>query len=125
MLLFRSLTVGLLGACLWTVVQLTVAAPSTPAAVAIADEPMAEPPASPPPPSVTVVDIASGVAATQVVELLRLGADERVTAVDDVEVESELAAGAAIASRSQHARQFVDLTVSNYGTSRRVLVLMH
>ncbi|MEJ7598044.1 MAG: hypothetical protein WKG01_09070 [Kofleriaceae bacterium] len=117
MLLFRSLTVGLLGACLYTVLQLTVATPTRPASAATPTE-LA-------PPSMTVVDVAAGVPATQVVELLRLGAEERIIAVDDRDVASDLAAGVAIANRAR-SRQYVDLTIGRGdGDSRRLLVLMH
>ena len=117
MLLFRSLTVGLLGACIYSVLQ--VAAPAPAPVVASAATELA-------PPSVTVVDVAAGVPPIQVVELLRLGAEERVIAVDDRDVTSDLAAGAAITDRAR-SRRFVDLTIGRGAgaPTRRLLVLMH
>jgi hypothetical protein len=118
--LFRSLTVGLLGACLYTVLQLTAASPGRSVAVAEAD-----PEPSPRAPSVTVVDVAHGVSPAQVIELLHLASGERVTAVDDREVGSDLEAGALIAGRGMRTREFVDLTIATGDTTRRLLVLQH
>ncbi|HEY5938258.1 MAG TPA: hypothetical protein VIU61_26585 [Kofleriaceae bacterium] len=121
--LFRSLTVGLLGACLYTILQLTAAAPGTRAGPAVA---AADPvPPSPAPPSVTVVDVAHGVSPAQIVDLLHLGLGERVVAVDDLEVGSDLEAGVVIAGRGTRTREFVDLTIARGDTTRRVLVLQH
>ena len=119
--LFRSLTVGLLGACLYTVLQLSIASPAAPApgVAAAAGAPM------PAPPAVTVVDVADGVSAAQIVELLHLGAGEQVVAVDDREVGSDLEAGAVIAGRGLATREFVDLTIARGTTTRRLLVLQH
>lgn len=120
--LFRSLTVGLLGACLYTILQLTAAAPvARGPAVAVADPA----PPRPAPPSVTVVDVAHGVSPAQIVDLLHLGQNERVVAVDDLEVGSDLEAGAVIAGRGIRTREFVDLTIARGDTTRRLLVLQH
>ena len=74
---------------------------------------------------VTVVDVARGVDAAALGSLVRLRADERVTAVDDRPVANDFAAGAALTERSLGPGKYVDLTVTGAQGSRRVLVLMH
>jgi hypothetical protein len=76
-------------------------------------------------PPVSVVDVASGVAPASLAGLVHLGPGERVSAIDDRAVDSDLEAGAWIASLAPHAGEFLDLTVSSETTERRVLVLMH
>lgn len=75
--------------------------------------------------SVTVVDVARGLDPAALATIVRLRADERVTAVDDRAVANDLAAGAAIAERPRGSGSFVDLTVTGAHGSRRVLVLLH
>jgi hypothetical protein len=70
----------------------------------------------------TLIDVAPNIPATQIAALVRLEPGERVTSVDDVAVESDLAAGAAIAA---HGRSFVDLGVVGPTGTRRVLLLLH
>jgi hypothetical protein len=53
---------------------------------------------------------------------VRLEPGEHVATVDDVAVENDLAAGAAIAA---HGRAFVDLGVTGPTGTRRVLLLLH
>jgi hypothetical protein len=120
--LFRSLTVGLLGACLYTILKLSAATPAQPVIAVAAAAPAVLAPA---PPAVTVVDVAYGVSPAQIVDLLRLGSGERVVAVDDLEVGSDLEAGAVIAGRGLGTREFVDLTIARGDTTRRLLVLQH
>jgi hypothetical protein len=117
MMLFRSLTVGMLGACLYFVVQLPglreVARPQAPATVRTI------------PP--TVIDVAYGVSALTVPSLVHLEPGEHITAVDDREVANDLMAGAVISERAR-AGTFVDLTVAAGPrdlAARRILVLMH
>ena len=76
MLLFRSVALGLLGAIAWLLA--THASPVTRIQherelVAVAN------PAVVP----TIIDVAPGLSATQIAQLVRLGPDERVTSVDD------------------------------------------
>ena len=75
--------------------------------------------------TVTVVDVAHGVDATQLASLVRLQPDERVVAVDDQRVDNDFAAGAAIAAHDLNSGKYLDLTVRGTRGSRRVLVLMH
>jgi len=78
-------------------------------------------------PAVNVVDLSAGAATPELIaELIRLGADERVIAVDDHPVANDLVAGAWIAARFRGERGgYLDLTVEGGGCSRRVLVLLH
>ena len=78
-----------------------------------------------PPAQVTVVDVAHGVDPRELSNLVRLAADERVIAVDDRPVVSDLAAGAAIADRGLASGTYLDLTVGSARGERRVLVLLH
>lgn len=111
MLLFRSLTLGLVGAMFW--IQLDAKREN----VVI----------SPPPEVVaqtagpTIVDVAPGV--DQLAGLVRIKPGERVLSVDDRKVESDLEAGAAITA---HDHPYVDIEVATAaGGSRRVLLLLH
>jgi hypothetical protein len=93
--------------------------------------------------AVNVVDVAAGAATPELIaQLIRLGEDERVAAVDDRPVGSDLAAGAWIAARFQSEAMdigipllyprgpvshgdYIDLTIEGGACSRRVLVLFH
>ncbi len=120
MFLFRSLTIGLLGACILLLARLEKA--SEPVAAGIPTLAIAS---APPVTGATIVDVAPGVRASDVPGLIRLAPGERVTAVDDRRVESDLAAGVAIANRAPSSGAFVDLDVEGNGGHRRVLVLLH
>ncbi len=118
MLVFRSLSLGLVGACF----------------LMLAFRPayeirFAPSPALAPPPAVhdsaTIVDVAAGVPPGQLSSLIRLAANEHVVAVDDVPVADDLAAGAVIAEHELHTGRYVDLEVAGDAGTRRVLVLLH
>jgi hypothetical protein len=120
MLVFRSLAIGLLGACMWLLatrpfVQLHVR--EQPPVLRAAPSAMSEPP--------TVVDVASGVTGAQLVSLVRLGPNEHVATIDDRPVDGDLEAGAHLASLDVRARRYLDLGVRGATGSRRVLVLFH
>ncbi|HET9988765.1 MAG TPA: hypothetical protein VFQ65_09595 [Kofleriaceae bacterium] len=114
MLLFRSLSVGLLGACVCLLAQ----RPFERVRVEHERELVAVRPA----PAPTIIDVAPGLTATQIAELVHLAPDERVTSVDDRPVTGNLDAGTVI---EPHDRHFVDLTVASSAGERRVLVLIH
>jgi hypothetical protein len=140
MLVFRSLTLGLLGACLWTLLLLVTrserhwcVAPRPPAAAA----PVANP--------ITVIDLAAQPSLERSIrdlaDLVRLAPDENIVAVDDRPVVVSPACGAAphycdgVVLRGGRfvaglrpvaaANDFVDFTVASATASRRVLVLIH
>ncbi len=133
MMLFRSLAVGLLGACFlliilkrpaeadWSTSRTCLSRPPRieheRELVAIAATARAGAP--------TIIDVAPGVPASQIARLVRLGPDERVTAVDDQPVTDNLDAGTVIARPT--GRTFIDLTIAgpDLATQRRVLVLVH
>ena len=121
MFLFRSLTIGLLGACILLLARIESPTPR-PLATATPTLAMTEPP---PVSGATIIDVAPGVRASDVPGLIRLAPGERVIAVDDRRVESDLAAGVAIANRAPSSGAFVDLDVEGNGAHRRVLVLLH
>ncbi len=118
MLAFRSLAIGLLGACFLLLV-------TRPTQLRIERElvPVAQPA---PHASATIIDVAHGVPAQQITQLVRLDPDEHVVAVDDHPVTGDLDAGALIASNDLSTKRYLDLTVGG-GVSgeRRVLVLLH
>lgn len=119
MLLFRSLTVGLLGACVALLVRLHAVphvvhvSPRAPLPEATREAPWAA----------SIVDIAPGV--DDLAAVVSLAPGEHVVAVDDRRVASDLAAGVAIASAPRGTGRYLDLTVESATSSRRVLVLMH
>ena len=118
MLLYRSLSLGMLGACLYFLATF---------------EPAAQPPAPTPEtivvrerPAVTVVDVARGVEAWRLPELVKLHDGEHIHAVDDAVVNSDLGAGAMIALRAAVGRDYLDLTVDTPdGGQRRLLMVLH
>ena len=78
------------------------------------------------PTGVSVIDVAPGVSAEQLPQLLHLRADEHVVSVDDHPVADDLAAGIALGQLANpaHGRGYIDLTVGDRGGTRRVLLLM-
>lgn len=117
MLAFRSLALGLLGACFLLLV-------TRPTQLRIERElvPVAQPA---PHAAATIIDVAHGVSAPQITQLVRLDPDEHVVAVDDRPVVGDLDAGAMIAANDL-SKRYLDLTIGG-GVSgeRRVLVLLH
>jgi hypothetical protein len=105
MLVFRSLVLGLLGACAILLAQ-------------AADRPVVVH-AAPPMQRATIIDIAPGIA--DVASLIGLAPGEHVLAVGDQPVRTDLAAGAAIRAAARGPGRYLDLTT----TERRVLVLLH
>ena len=117
MLLFRSLALGLLGACVMLLAHRPECeirfAPSSVVARASA------------PPSAAIVDVAPGIAAAQLGPLVRLAPGERVIAVGEHAVSGDLEAGAVLAALDARSGSYVDLTVAGAVGPRRVLVLLH
>ena len=118
MIVFRSLALGLLGACFlllvtkrYEVVRARAPAPRPAYVVSV--------------PAATIVDVASGVPASQLAALVHLAPYEHVIAVDDHPVVGDLDAGSMIASRETRWRTYFDLTVATPAGNRRVLVLLH
>ena len=120
MILFRSLTIGLLGACVLLLVKLLARSPV---------------PVRPPVPASaaiqllegvpTIIDVSPAIRAADLPALVPLANGEHVLAVGDRSVFSDLSAGAEIARSGLTSGQYLDLTVGNGVITRRVLVLMH
>jgi hypothetical protein len=78
-----------------------------------------------------LIDVSPSIRATAVSDLVRLGPDEHVIAIDDKPVANDLAAGAAIsahASRHEDVSDrdaFIDVSVRSPTGPRRVLLLLH
>ena len=120
MLLFRSLALGLLGACFWMLAtrpQVIIAAPE-PARVDIAhDEAHDEAP--------TILDVSPAVTSEQLPALVHLRGGEHVVAINDEPVASDLDAGRLLASVDRASQKFVELGVAGPRGSRRILMLLH
>jgi len=144
MLVLRSLTVGLLGVCVWTLLILVDR--SEPQWCAVPRIPAAAAPAHSIANAVSIIDLATlpggeSRGLRDLAELVRLAPDERIVAVDDRPVEVSLGCSAAphycsgvvlgggryvdgVRARVA-AGSFVDFTVASAMASRRVLVLAH
>ncbi|HEX4452385.1 MAG TPA: hypothetical protein VH143_16020 [Kofleriaceae bacterium] len=115
MLLFRSLAIGLLGACC------LLLAMRPPAQVVERERVIYR--AAPPP--ATLIDVAAGVSPTQLGGLVKLQPDEHVTEIDDRPVSSDLDAGAILA-QLEGRPAFVDLELDGGVVGhRRVVLLLH
>jgi hypothetical protein len=123
MFLFRSFTVGLIGACC----LLLATRPQT--AIVLANPSpqlvmMAEPPACDAArgaPGVTVIDVAPSVTGELLAQLIALAANERINAIDEVSVRD---GHAALRARVLDGRQYLDVQIaSDAVATRRVLVL--
>jgi hypothetical protein len=136
MLLFRSVSVGLLGAVLYFVasasnaheivneyslMQLEASKHEAEMLRALAEPPLAEPTRS----DVTIVDVAHGVDATTIASLIRLDRRESIVSVDGRAVDGNVAAGAAIAAHVRGSHRYIDVEVATRRDRRRVLVLLH
>jgi len=123
MLLFRSLTTGLLGACVLLLVNLLARsrAPARPAQLPVPASAAIHLIEGVP----TIIDVSPAIRAADLPSLVPLARGERVLAVGDRRVLSDLSAGAEIARSGLTNGQYLDLTVGDGVTTRRVLVLMH
>lgn len=124
MFAFRSLVVGLLGACCLLLAMrppVTVVAPGP--GHALATTPSALQPCASSGP--TIVDVAPGVTAAQLPSLLHLLPEERVVSVNDAPVASTLDAGVALGKVELAHGQFLDLEIASTWGNRRLLVLLH
>ena len=121
MLLFRSLALGLLGACFF----LIATRPTT----VVVREPIEVPNLSGirglPNQGPTIVDVAPNVSASLLPSLIQLREGERVVAINDTRVASDLEAGSKLASLWLGPQRYIDLEVAGLHGERRVLVLLH
>lgn len=120
MLLLRFVTTALCTACVVLLVTFKPVQVVTPVAM--------------PPPGpclleraqrLTVIDVAAGVTAAQLGEVLHLRAGERIVAVNDHRLAAEAVPASVIAALPAAPGGFIDLTVAGTTAERRVLVLLH
>lgn len=118
MLVFRSIALGMLGACL------ILLAARPPVEIRLEQDAgrVVPPPAAP---AASIIDVAPGATARELASLIRLCPGEHVAAIDDVPVAGDLAAGEALDGLDLGARRYVDLTIARATGTRRVLVLLH
>ena len=117
MLLFRSLTLGMLGACLYLLVSLGRSPHREIRYVAVQ---------TPAPPCAAIVNVAHGVTPAQLPGVIRLAPGEHVVAVADREAHNDLEAGALITEFAPEPQSYLELAVRGAdATTRRVLVLAH
>ena len=121
MLLFRSITAGLLGACVYLLAQL---GDHTSRVERVSERV----PVARPSPEVSVIDVAHGVSPQTVLSLLRIEPGERIASVNDHEVASDPEAGYVLGEALHASPQYVDLTVmarDDTTRNRRLLILLH
>jgi hypothetical protein len=117
--MLRLVSTGLCAACvvlLATFEPVRIETPPAPPVSEIAPSPL------------SIVDALAELAPSglaSLIHLAHLAPDERIQAINDRPLDSDLEAGAQLASLALHAGEYVDLTVSNGATERRVLVLLH
>jgi hypothetical protein len=116
MLVFRSIALGLLGACC-----LLFASHPLVALYVVHERPASAASSS----TATIIDVAAGFDPANVPALVHLSPDEHVVAVNDVPVHGDLDAGAALAAGPLLGGHYADLDVQGPGGARRVLVLLH
>lgn len=117
-MLAHMLSVGILGALCFGVVEALVPPPQ-PLYVTRIVQPSAEN-------ALTIVDVSrAATEPAQLAQAIRLASDEQVIAVNDVAVHDLLAAGAAIGETTRAPGSYLDLTVRGTSGERRLLVLVH
>jgi hypothetical protein len=127
MFVYRSIALGLLGACcLLLAMRPPIAVVShAPGQILVASSREVASVHACVAPGSTIVDVATGVNAAQLAALLHLLPDERVVSIDDVPVAGTLDAGVALAGVELRRGRYVDLGVKSDWGERRVLVLLH
>lgn len=127
MLLFRSITVGLLGACLYMLANVSERVDQSVMAPIVVQHVVEAPPA-PPPPAISIVDVGRGVPVATILSLLDIAPGERIASVDDHRVDNDPFAGMLLAEAVREGPRFVDLTIAarnDVTRTRRLLVLLH
>jgi hypothetical protein len=134
---FRSVTTGLLGACVYLLTDLAIRVqpvdadgvelaritdPSPYARTPTAEPKSAETQATN---GVTIIDVAPNVPAATIAGLITLAEGERIVMVGDRMMMGNVSAGAQIAADVIRGERFLDLIISKDGTTRRVIVALH
>lgn len=129
MFVYRSVALGLLGACcLLLAMRPPIAVVSqTPGQVFVVSS-GGQIPRCPPvlerAPGPTIIDVAPGLTRTQLAQLIMLAPGERITTIDDEPVANAVDAGVVLASLDLRARRYIDLGVDGDAGPRRVLMLL-
>lgn len=123
MLVFRSLTIGLLGACLFLLSGLGDELPQQQITIQYAEP--SHVPRETVTSNVTVIDVAPNVPPATVASLVRLHSGERIAMIGDRPIDNDLEAGMRLADELRRGGKLVDLTITDDGTLRRVLVVLH
>ncbi|HUS30064.1 MAG TPA: hypothetical protein VMZ53_16270 [Kofleriaceae bacterium] len=128
MLLFRSLALGLLGACFFMLA-------TRPTTIVVRQPPPIEVPnlsgiRGVPLPAVsevapTVIDVAPNVNASMLTTLIMMRDGEHVIAVNDARVANDLDAGRMLGALWLHPQRYIDVQLGGPDGERRVLVLAH
>lgn len=121
MVVFRSITIGLLFACF----ALLLTRSTELLVVREASQTPLPARAEPPPNLPTIIDVAPGVTAAQLALTIQLAPGEQITAVDDEAVAGTMGAGLVLASRALKSGEFIDFSVDGPQGERRVLALLH
>jgi len=116
MLLFRSVIVGLLGACCLLLAQ----RPRCEITLRTPPAPRAQVPQGP-----QIIDVAPLVAPEEIGRLVRLAPSEHIVEIGSTRVASDVEAGALLARMDPRPDHYIDLTVAGVAGERRVLVLLH
>jgi hypothetical protein len=151
MLVYRSLVLGLLGACVMLLAQrpatyIHISSPAPDGAVAFGMFAAAAPPSAAPRTSIppTIIDVGTSLCmqgrstfaawtrttaascdAIALSSLLHLAPDERIVAVQDQHGDVDVASALTSYGWPKAAGSYTDLTVSSPRGERRILVLMH
>jgi hypothetical protein len=123
MLLFRSLALGLLGACFFLLA-------TRPVTIVVRQPPPIEVPnlsgmRGVPSLAPTVIDVAPNVDSTTLLSVIQLGDREHVVSVNDLRVAGDLDAGRVLAATALQPQRYIDLDVAGPAGERRLLVLLH
>jgi hypothetical protein len=127
MLLFRSLALGLLGACFFLIA-------TRPTTVVVRERERIEVPnlsgmRGLPSQGPSVIDVAADVNPMLIPSLVQLREGEHVAAIDDIPVANDLEAGRLLGVQGERAipslHRYIDLQVTGPRGERRILVLLH
>jgi hypothetical protein len=127
MFVYRSLALGLLGACclLLAIRPPLVVVSHLSGQISVVTRDGRTAPSALGPAAPTIIDVARGVTTAQLADLVRLPPGEYIVTVDDQPVLGALGPGVALAALDLRERMFVDLGIESARGVRRMLLLLH